>query len=288
MKLYLIIDYSKDYGSNFDEESENFCTSSNVNVRSSNVHEHETVTNLKDFIAYRAFEMNFCRSRYSKFEYQLIDVPDVLMFQLMLTGVQDYDYIAYNHITKRIYVSNSSHDVSMYASCPDDRLSNSSRRTFNGSVGYQNNASNSNAFFEFQFDNNSEHNEKKREDYCTEIDINYGYEEVKEVLMPYIMEKYYKDFTHCSNFLIRTSIVIGRQSATFAKYYNDSPKMMEKEIAEVLQIPREDMIFMFTSFIEDDVLYVKNKHRFKSSSIEAMRSFSADILTNFTEKTEYN
>ena len=105
--------------------------------------------------------------------------------------------------------------------------------------------------------------------------------------MPYILDKYYKDFQYCSNFLIRNSIIIGRQSTAFSKYYNDSP-VAENENCNILSIPREDMVFMFTSFIEDDELYVKNKHRFMPSKIEVMRSLSADILTNFTEKTEYN
>lgn len=285
MKLYLIVDYSKGYY-DYAEESEGYCSSTNVNVRTSNTHEHESITNLKDFIAYRAFEKNFCRSRYSKFEYPLIDVPDELMFQLMLTGVQDYDYIAYNHITKKIYIGTSTHDISMYASCPDDRMKDrNSRNSYSsGSVGL-NDALNKNLFFEYEFDNHR--GKKDREDYCTEIDSSNGYEEVKEAIMPYILDKYYKDFQYCSNFLIRNSIIIGRQSTAFSKYYNDSP-VAENENCNILSIPREDMVFMFTSFIEDDELYVKNKHRFMPSKIEVMRSLSADILTNFTEKTEYN
>ncbi|AIT14305.1 hypothetical protein GNZ01_07060 [Escherichia coli] len=284
MKLYLIVDYNKDYAGNFTEDSDGYCTSTNVNVRSSSAHEHESCKNLKDFIAYRAFEKNFCRSRYSKFEYPLIDVPDDLMFQLMLTGVQDYDYIAYNHITKKIYIGTSSHDTSMYASCPDDRM-NDRKSYYSGSVGL-NDSLNKNSFFEYVYDYH--HEKKEREDYCIAIDSTNGYEDVKEALMPYIIEKYYKDFQYCSNFLIRNSIIIGRQSSAYSQYYNDSPVASANEMCDILQIPREDMAFIFTSFIEDDELYIKNKHRFMPSKIEVIRSFSVDILTNFTEKTEYN
>ncbi|EJR1979270.1 hypothetical protein N0S44_000425 [Escherichia coli] len=284
MKLYLIVDYNKEYAGNFSEDSEGHCTSTNVNVRSSNTHEHESITNLKNFITYRAFETNFCRSRYSKFEYPLIDVPDELMFQLMLTGVQDYDYIAYNHITKKIYIGTSVHDTSMYASCPDDRMKHRNSY-YSGSVG-SNNSSNKNSFFEYVYDYH--HEKKEREDYCIEIDSTNGYEDVKEALMPYIIEKYYKDFQYCSNFLIRNSIQIGRQSTAYAMYYSDSPVVAGNERGDILPIPREDMTFIFTSFIEDDELYVKNKHRFMPSKIEIIRSISVDILTNFTEKTEYN
>lgn len=284
MKLYLIVDYNKGYDGNYSEDSEGYCTSTNVNVRSSSTHEHEAITNLKDFIAYRAFEKNFCRSRYSKFEYQLIEVPDELMFQFMLTGVQDYDYIAYNHITKKIYIGTSVYDTSMYASCPDDRM-NDRKSYYSGSVG-SNSSSNKNLFFEYEFD--IHHHEKEREDYCTEINSSNGYEEVKSALMPYIVEKYYKDFLYCSNYLNRNSIVIGRQSYAYGKYYNDSPVSADNGYNDVLSIPRDDMVFIFTSFIDDDELYIKNKHRFMPSKIEVIRSVSVDILTNYTEKTEYN
>lgn len=288
MKLYFVVDYIQDAEDdcNYISAGNNLIGNTHSN-RSVMIHPHENYIDLSHFIKYRVFRDQF-RYAYRNYEHQLVEVPDELVFQYMMVGLQENDYIVYNVQTKRIVMGNDLYDCRELANKSPKRNSNSGN--YPKAVGRVGGCSyNTNAMFDFnQYD---EEDEIQREDILVEFDSSNGYAEMSEVLMPFVYNLYIRETKVLCDFLGDHP---GVGKCTIRDGGNSDTPMDEDECASysnnirilrVAQVPGNSAVFVFESYMDNHELWVKTQHQFNTYEKETLRKFSTDILTKFHENT---
>lgn len=187
MKLQLIYDYN--FYDNDDMDDEGAAPQDGYYSYASNVHinyklPHEKVSFNDAF--YRRMEKYFLNSsRYNN--KTLIEIPDDIMFQYMIDGLFDYDFIAYDMCKHRIGISNTEHVSTRYR---DEGIYNYATK------GY---SSNSNAENERMFtygnstDSENDTERRARKDYHV-VPNNEHYSNIAEIVRPYVVYRFVEWF----------------------------------------------------------------------------------------------
>lgn len=125
----------------------------------------------------------------------LVEIPDDVIFQYMLDGVFDYDYIAYNMIDGRICISNTKYGACRYGN--DDY-----------GYGMMKDDDSDGSFFKFNIDSSSKIDKErdKREPYMIVPDGEH-YKNIHEVLMPYLVYRFVEHFSTGAECLIQTQVL---------------------------------------------------------------------------------
>lgn len=313
MKLYLIPCYDiEDY--NYAEDSEGGNHASDMNVFSVSTHKHERYTNFSTFLQYNTFENLTFRQRYNAYEYQLIDISDDLTFQFMLLGLKDFDFIAYNHKTKKIYVGNNSYRIAGLASEPSEEepdKANASSSTslagrrrahskHNSAYGGRSNRPSQRMFtFNSPQEEPVPYDEEDQEEVQIRIDSTNGYDEIKKELMVYMEDIYFKMFTKAAIHLRSSGRhIIGEQSNSlfsddgYSSVYdpnavrNANPvgyKRTNSSYDEALQLTTEEFGFLFESYWNDDELWINTQKKIHPRHKECIRAYTCDAWKKFTE-----
>lgn len=277
MKLNFIINFNVKETDHYASEDDRVAPASSEYVRNENVHMHENYTDFGNFIIYRGFNDVVFRSRYEDFEHALIDVPDELVFQFMLLGIKDYDFIVYNHYTKRIIIGNDSYDLTYYSSTDED-LENLKRRS--GGIrgcSSSNSSRMSERFFDFKNSNNNDCEDADNTEHLMfEIDHNNGYNDFLNVLKPYINHKFIKD------------VNLVARDLQYSDRTGGMPVPMDRVCTNntVFNVPREDVAFVFLAFLNSDALWDDNERQFSSRHIEIIRQNTLLLWKKFTENTQ--
>lgn len=277
MKLNLIINFNVKETDHYASEDDRVAPASSEYIRNENVHMHENYIDFGNFIIYRGFNDVVFRSRYEDFEHALIEVPDELVFQFMLLGIKDYDFIVYNHYTKRIIIGNDSYDLTYYSSTNED-LENINRRIGGIRACSSSNSSRvSERFFDFKNSNNNDcEDEDSTEHLLFEIDHNNGYNDFLEVLKPYINHKFVKD------------VNLVARDLQYSDRTGGMPIPMDHVCTNntVFNIPREDVAFVFLAFMNSEELWDNNESKFSPRHIEVIRQNTLLLWKKFTENIQ--
>lgn len=290
MKLHLFVDYTQDNEDdcNYVSAGNNLIANTHSN-RSVMIHPHESYIDLSHFIKYRVFRDQF-RYAYRSYENQLVDVPDELVFQYMMVGLQENDYIVYNVQTKRIVMGNDLYDCREQANKSQKYNSNSSSGNYPKAIAGSGVSYSTNAMFDFnQYD---EEDEIQRENIIVEFDSSNGYAEMVEVLMPFVYNLYIRETKVLCDFLGDHP---GIGKCTMRNSGNsDAPTAEDDECADynngikvvrLAQVPGNSAVFIFESYLNNHELWVKTQHQYNTYEKETLRKFSTDILTKFQENT---
>lgn len=286
MKLYFIIDYKHN-----DEDEYAISISGNNLIgnthgnRNTMVHPHENYTDLSHFIKYRVFRDQL-RYNYRDYEHQLIEIPDEFLFQYMMIGLRDYDFIVYNLQTKRIAIGNDSYDCKAFVNRIDDNQNTNVGNYPKASSGGSHYSTN--AVLDF---NIYDEPEEEREDILVEINSTNGYPEILELLTPYVHNLYIRDTKNLCNFL---SDHPGIGKNTMSSSNNYPSEYMDEDSSEVQSnikvvcksnIPGDSVYFIFDSYMNEYEIWKSTEHKYNTYEKECLRKFTLDIMMKFQENT---
>lgn len=274
MKLYLITDFKK---GDYLEEAEDSSSIGTTHRNMDQMHGHERYQTLDYFIKYKIFN-GLCRNGRQNHEYQLVEIPDELVFQYMLLGLKDLDFICYNHETKRVIISNSANNASYYAGSDysvDD--SESSNHAYGGHVGYAKMKKDAPMFdFYLRDDEKTE-----RDPFLFEPDLDV-YSDFVEVLMPYVHNLYRQNLITALYYLKYEDFPIGPRT----KNIGDG-RMVKADYDEIkkLNVPGDELVFLFQSYFDDDEFWIASTEFITKNDMEIMRCYAMDIHDRFYEST---
>lgn len=285
MKLYFIVDYTYSEGDDDciqTNTAKNNLIGSTHSNRNNMIHPHENYVDFSHFVKFRIFRDQM-RYSYKSYEHQLVEIPDELVFQYMMIGLRDNDFILYNVHTKRIVMSNDPYDCKEYA----NSLTNSGHNISYPKAAHGQGSYSSNAMFDF---NRYDDVDEQREDILVEFDTSNGYSEMLEVLMPYVYNMYIRETKILCDFLsehpgigkntmnMSSESPIGEEES--ASCYNNNIKIVRRAV-----IPGNSVSFIFESFMHDHELWCKTQDKYTTYEKEMLRIYSLDILTKFKEHT---
>jgi|AGFS01.1.fsa_nt_gi hypothetical protein len=209
MKLQLIIDFNT-LRDDCDEEDCIAEPYGYVSDRASfAMHPHELMT----FTETASHKISkYCR-HLDRNEYKvLIDVPDEAMFQYMLDGVYDYDYIAYNMESGKMCIAKGAYEACRYG---DNRYG------YGKACGEDEEG----RFFQFGISSESQHDglTNARPDYSIVPDGEH-YKNIHDAVYPFVVWEYVKYFKMGSDCINRTQQFAGQRK----RNYNDDDAVYEE------------------------------------------------------------
>lgn len=278
MKLYFVIDYNS--GDRLEEAEDDF--NGTTHRCRDKMYEHEKYENLNYFIKYQVFS-GICRNSRQAHEHQLVEVPEELVFQYMLLGLRDLDYVCYNHETKRIMLSDSLYSASHYASSDKsiDEIMAEKNSYRSPSYGYANKKKVT-PMFDF---NIRDACSEEREEIIFEPSQDV-YSDYIEVLMPYIHNQYRQNLITSLNYFKYENYVIGPSSDKIIN--RNCVRAMDDGNYIKLNVPSEELCFLFSSYFDDDEFWKNSSTYITTNDMEVMRCYAVDIKTRFHECTEWD
>lgn len=197
MKLKLIYDTSSSNDRYSDDiacdEDPGYCSDTYVNSR----YDHERTSYHE--VLYR-YMNKYCKGKGRTENMHLVDIPDEIMLQYMLEGVYDMDWLAYDFRDFRISISNSSYGALRYGE--ERRYGRAGNVNAYGDTVER--------FFEFDLSSTSSYElqNNAREDYMLIPDGEH-YNNIQEVLEPYVQFRFTQHFNMCSD-IIRSTQDFGK------------------------------------------------------------------------------
>lgn len=284
MKLRLMVCYDVDEYSFAIADDGHYVSASNGGHTEDHRH---TNKNFNSVLLYNVLS-GCLLNHYEKFEYSLVDVPDELVFQEMMLGLQDGDYIAFNYVTKRIVVASTPSLARNYCSRDSD---NDTPFGWKNSVSGSSNRDKDDLVLDFSLEDSPEEiRSQQRDGYYA--DITNMYVDVRATLAPYLEHKFIHDFCSTAKFLDRYVDAIGiqtkmgtgadnpREADSFGGIGGNSERPKQK-----MKICTDDVKFVFSTFINNDNLFTKTKGLIGTEYVEIIRQYTVDIMTKCTETT---
>lgn len=282
MKLQLVIDFNTLREDGCDEdyaEPYGFVSDRMIN----SMHPHEMMT-FSETIAEKMSK--YCR-HLDRNEYKiLIDVPDEAMFQYMLDGVYDYDYIAYNMGSGRMCIAKSAYQACRYG---DDRY------------GYAKGCSEDeeSRFFKFGVSSESQHDvlTNSRDDYSIVPDGEH-YKNIHDAVYPYVVWKFVEYFKMGSDCISRTQQFSGQRKhnhidgdVCYEEYNSGESLFVGKRIFDDDEHGCMDTWNMRLDFfmsclqywIDDHDLFLSARRFISDNEIENYKRFRNKIMAQISE-----
>lgn len=234
---------------------------SNVYVQSRHKHERKTFWEVfYDLAGAR------CSHNDKEFSTVLIDIPDDIMFQYMVEGINDNDYLVYNLYTEKLVVGNCLYTAGTLAySTSGHSHSQSTGRAMRG-MGRQNNAS-------LMFDWYPEReNESTAKEIVFDIQDTF-YNLVYSAIKPYI------EHWFCLNFKMTSRLFMDLKG----EYIDDGEDYPVAEASSRYNISTDEVRFIFDQYIEDGYWYKAIEKNLTLNDIEPYRNFYLHIWKLITE-----
>lgn len=284
MKLQLIYDfYDRDDGEDVCCDGEYYGYATDVHTNSKLPHENKTFNE----------EVHRKMSKYFKHSARtdnrtLVEIPDDIMFQFMIDGVYDYDYIAYNMIDGRICISNTKQGACRYG---------------NDEYGYgcSNNADgDEEKFFKFNLDNSSKLDKERdsRNSYMIVPDGEH-YKNIHEVLMPYIVYRFVQHFKMGVGCISQTQVLNSVRSEyeyeteeicyevhSNGEYIFSGSQLFdddETNCRRTWDMSSDTFVLCLQFWVEDHPIFLAAKDFISDRDVEIYKLFYNKIMSKITE-----
>lgn len=277
MKLRFLIDTENPnrWGDEGDDCSDERSTNSWVNSR----HRHEFQT-IKELV-YDDYRKYCDGTGHHKFvRTELIEVPDEVMFQYMMDGIEDEDYLVYNPFTERLVLSNNISDACDLAYRSKNH--NSSGRHLQGAA-YANNSVKSTLILDWTHERKTAF--VKDEIITREVQDDF-YNLVWAAVKPYFQHWFTKSFIHAG------SVLYTDQHKKYKEVYNflnNEPYGMEEAVPcdnykTRLPFNIDALVFLFFQYCDDGEFFLEGKKYFDHNNLETFRLIYMICHRKSTEK----
>ena len=263
MKLRFLIDTENPFrwGDDGDDCADERSTNSWVNSR--HHHEYQSIKELL-YNDYRKYCDGTGHNKFVRTE--LIELPDEVMFQYMMDGIEDEDYLVYNPFTERLVLSNNISDACELAY--RDRTSNSSHGRAIG--GYKNSASGTSLILDWSNDSRTAF--VKDEIITREVQDDF-YNLVWSAVKPYFQHWFTKSFIHAA------STLYSDQNKKYQEVYavlRNEPYGMEEAVPcdnykTRLPFNIDALVFIFNQYCDDGEFFLEGKKYFDHNNLETFR-----------------